>query len=191
MSALKFGESRFDTMLLYSESARNKPGEWVEMRFAVAPAKSPEETAAIYQDLVDHHGFIGAYNSVKRFARKLRHREPEQFDRLAFLPGGDELLSIATDRTVRRWDLATGAGTVLAEYANRPLRLTVAPNGGAFAVKFDADAVVVGSAGCGRGPERYVVHDVDGGDPVHVAVAVAVAVPLDPHQMSRDRHGRP
>ncbi|OGV72835.1 MAG: hypothetical protein A3K19_02525 [Lentisphaerae bacterium RIFOXYB12_FULL_65_16] len=52
MSALKFGESRFDTMLLYSESARNKPGEWVEMRFAVAPAKSPEETAAIYQDLV-------------------------------------------------------------------------------------------------------------------------------------------
>lgn len=42
---------------------------------------------AIYQDLVDHHGFTGAYNSVKRFARKLRHREPEQFDCLAFLPG--------------------------------------------------------------------------------------------------------
>ena len=42
---------------------------------------------AIYQDLVDLHGFTGAYNSVKRFAGKLRHREPEQFDRLAFLPG--------------------------------------------------------------------------------------------------------
>ena len=42
---------------------------------------------AIYQDLVDRHGFTGAYNSVKRFAGKLRHREPEQFDRLAFLPG--------------------------------------------------------------------------------------------------------
>jgi transposase len=42
---------------------------------------------AIYQDLVDEHGFTGAYNSVKRFAAKLRHREPEQFDRLSFLPG--------------------------------------------------------------------------------------------------------
>ena len=42
---------------------------------------------AIYQDLVDHHGFTGAYNAVKRFAGKLRHREPEEFDRLAFLPG--------------------------------------------------------------------------------------------------------
>lgn len=41
----------------------------------------------IYQDLVDLHGFAGAYNSFKRFAGKLRHREPEQFDRLAFLPG--------------------------------------------------------------------------------------------------------
>lgn len=42
---------------------------------------------AIYQDLVDRHGFTGAYNSVKRFVGKLRHREPEQFDRLAFVPG--------------------------------------------------------------------------------------------------------
>ncbi len=36
---------------------------------------------------MDLHGYAGAYNSVKRFANKLRHREPEQFDRLAFLPG--------------------------------------------------------------------------------------------------------
>jgi transposase len=42
---------------------------------------------AIYQDLVDAHGFGGAYNSVKRFVGTLRHTEPEQFDRLAFLPG--------------------------------------------------------------------------------------------------------
>lgn len=39
---------------------------------------------AIYQDLVDNHGFTGAYNSVKRFAGGLRAREPEQFDRLEF-----------------------------------------------------------------------------------------------------------
>ena len=42
---------------------------------------------AIYQDLVDQHGFGGAYNSVKRFVAKLRHKEPERFDRLSFLPG--------------------------------------------------------------------------------------------------------
>ncbi len=42
---------------------------------------------AIYQDLVDAHGFTGAYNSVKRFVRNLRKKAPEQFDRLSFLPG--------------------------------------------------------------------------------------------------------
>ena len=42
---------------------------------------------AIYQDLVDHHGFAGAYNSVKRFVASLRHKEPERFDRLSFMPG--------------------------------------------------------------------------------------------------------
>jgi len=42
---------------------------------------------AIYQDLVDAHGFTGAYNSVKRFVRALRKKAPEQFDRLSFLPG--------------------------------------------------------------------------------------------------------
>jgi hypothetical protein len=36
---------------------------------------------------VDHHDFKSRYNSVKRFCRDLRQREPEQFDRLEFLPG--------------------------------------------------------------------------------------------------------
>lgn len=42
---------------------------------------------AIYQDLVDNHGFTGAYNSVKRFCGGLCKSEPEQFDRLEFAPG--------------------------------------------------------------------------------------------------------
>lgn len=42
---------------------------------------------AIYQDLVDRFGFTGAYNSVKRFANQIVATEPEQFDRLEFLPG--------------------------------------------------------------------------------------------------------
>jgi len=42
---------------------------------------------AIYQHLVDDFAFTHRYNSVKRFVRSLRHKDPEQFDRLEFLPG--------------------------------------------------------------------------------------------------------
>lgn len=42
---------------------------------------------AIYQQLVDEFAFTHRYNSVKRFVRFLRHKDPEQFDRLEFLPG--------------------------------------------------------------------------------------------------------
>jgi hypothetical protein len=42
---------------------------------------------AIYQELVDDHGFSGRYNSVKRFVARTRVREPQQFDRRSFLPG--------------------------------------------------------------------------------------------------------
>ena len=61
---------------------------------------------AIYQDLVDAHGFAGRYNSVKRFVARIRVREPEQFDRLSFLPGeemqvdfGEGAPSLAARRT--------------------------------------------------------------------------------------------
>jgi transposase len=55
--------------------------------FIEAQLRLKRNATAIYQDLVDLHGFTGAYNSVKRFAAKLRVAEPEQFDRLEFLPG--------------------------------------------------------------------------------------------------------
>jgi len=42
---------------------------------------------SIYQELVDRFAFTHKYNSVKRFCRGLKHRDPEQFDRLEFLPG--------------------------------------------------------------------------------------------------------
>lgn len=41
----------------------------------------------IYQDLVERYGFTHRYNSVKRYVRCLKKREPEQYDRLEFLPG--------------------------------------------------------------------------------------------------------
>ena len=55
--------------------------------FIEAQLRLKRNATAIYQDLVDQHGFDGQYNSVKRFCAKLRHKEPEQFDRLSFLPG--------------------------------------------------------------------------------------------------------
>jgi transposase len=55
--------------------------------FIEAQLRLKRNFMAIYQDLVDSHGFAGAYNSVKRFAGGLREREPEQFDRLEFAPG--------------------------------------------------------------------------------------------------------
>ncbi len=55
--------------------------------FIEAQLRLRRNATAIYQDLVDSHGFAGQYNSVKRFVARLRHKEPEQFDRLSFLPG--------------------------------------------------------------------------------------------------------
>lgn len=42
---------------------------------------------SIYQDLVERHGFAHRYNSVKRFVRAMKAREPERFDVLESLPG--------------------------------------------------------------------------------------------------------
>ncbi len=55
--------------------------------FIEAQLRLKRNYMAIYQDLVDSHGFTGAYNSVKRFAGGLCATEPEQFDRLEFAPG--------------------------------------------------------------------------------------------------------
>ena len=55
--------------------------------FIEAQLRLRRNYTAIYQDLVDRFGFTGSYNSVKRFAGRLRQREPEQFDRLEFAPG--------------------------------------------------------------------------------------------------------
>jgi transposase len=55
--------------------------------FIQAQLRFKRNYTAIYQDLVDTHGFTGAYNSVKRFCGALCKHEPEQFDRLEFAPG--------------------------------------------------------------------------------------------------------
>jgi transposase len=66
----------------HARSACEPHREWIE-----AQVRLGRNATAIYQELVDRFGFIQRYNSVKRFCRALRSREPEQFDRLEFLPG--------------------------------------------------------------------------------------------------------
>ena len=66
----------------HARSACEGHREWIE-----AQVRLGRNAMAIYQELVDRFGFIQRYNSVKRFCRALRSREPEQFDRLEFLPG--------------------------------------------------------------------------------------------------------
>lgn len=55
--------------------------------FISAEVKKGRNATAIYQDLVERFCFTSRYNSVKRYVHKLKQTEPEQFDRLEFLPG--------------------------------------------------------------------------------------------------------
>ena len=66
----------------HARSACETHREWIE-----AQLRLRRNAVGIYQDLKDFHGFTAGYNSVKRFCRGLRTREPEQYDRLEFAPG--------------------------------------------------------------------------------------------------------
>jgi transposase len=56
--------------------------DWIE-----AQVRLGRNAVSIYQDLVEQQGFQHKYNSVKRFVRRLKAREPERFDVLEFMPG--------------------------------------------------------------------------------------------------------
>jgi transposase len=66
----------------HARSACESHRDWIEAKVRLGC-----NAMAIYQELVDHRGFTARYNSVKRFCRGLRAREPEQYDRLEFGPG--------------------------------------------------------------------------------------------------------
>jgi len=55
---------------------------WIEQQVELG-----RNAQSIYQDLVETRGFTHRYNSVKRFVRGFRTREPERFDVLESLPG--------------------------------------------------------------------------------------------------------
>ena len=56
--------------------------EWIEKQLRLG-----RNAVSIYQDLVELHGFENKYDSVKRFVRKWRKKEPKQYEHLDFPPG--------------------------------------------------------------------------------------------------------
>jgi transposase len=55
---------------------------WIEEQVRLG-----RNAVSIYQDLVERFAFEHKYNSVKRFCRALRKKNPAQYDRLDFPPG--------------------------------------------------------------------------------------------------------
>ena len=66
----------------HAGSACEPHRQWIEEQLRLG-----RNAMAIYQDLVELFGFTHRYNSVKRFVRGLKTKDPRQYDRLEFLPG--------------------------------------------------------------------------------------------------------
>lgn len=66
----------------HASSACEPHRAWIEEQVQLG-----RNAQAIYQDLVDRFEFEHRYNSVKRFVRSLKVRQPERFDVLESLPG--------------------------------------------------------------------------------------------------------
>jgi transposase/5S rRNA maturation endonuclease (ribonuclease M5) len=64
---------------------------WIEEQLRLG-----RNAMSIYQDLVELFGFTHRYNSVKRFVRRLKQKDPHQFDRLEFRPGEEAQVDYGT-----------------------------------------------------------------------------------------------
>ena len=75
----------------HARSACEPHREWIEEQVRLG-----RNAMAIYQDLVERFGFTHRYNSVKRFVRGLKKKDPRQYDRLEFLPGEEAQVDYGT-----------------------------------------------------------------------------------------------
>jgi transposase len=66
----------------HAHSACEHYRPWIEEQVCLG-----RNAVSIYQDLVERFAFEHKYNSVKRFCRALRRKNPAQYDRLEFPPG--------------------------------------------------------------------------------------------------------
>jgi transposase len=68
-----------------SASACEPWRDWIASQLAAG-----RNAKAIWQDLVDDHGFTATYQSVKRFVRKLQDGSPRQACAIIETPPGEE-----------------------------------------------------------------------------------------------------
>jgi len=69
-------------MPAHARSACEEHRPWIEEQVRLG-----RNAVSIYQDLVELYAFEHRYNSVKRFCRALRQKNPGRYDRLEFPPG--------------------------------------------------------------------------------------------------------
>lgn len=75
-------EALNDNIPAHARSVCEYHRPWIEEQVRLG-----RNAMAIYQDLVESFAFEHKYNSVKRFVRGLKKKNPKQYDRLEFLPG--------------------------------------------------------------------------------------------------------
>ena len=80
--AFEESESAEEKIPAHARSACEEHRSWIEEQVRLG-----RNAVAIYQDLVERYAFEHKYNSVKRFCRALRKKNPIQYDRLEFGPG--------------------------------------------------------------------------------------------------------
>jgi hypothetical protein len=98
------GDSALSQHHAQSAAARSRSN--CEVHRAFIDASKGRNAVAIYQDLVEHHGYAGAYNAVKRFVGKSRSHDPKISCRFESLVGADYvefrvMLSIADEAACR------------------------------------------------------------------------------------------
>ena len=80
--AFEGSPSEEEKLPAHARSACEEHRPWIEEQVRLG-----RNAVAIYQDLVELYAFEHRYNSVKRFCRALRKKNPGQYDRLEFPPG--------------------------------------------------------------------------------------------------------
>jgi transposase len=81
----------------HARSACEQHRPWIEEQVRLG-----RNAVAIYQDLIERFAFEHKYNSVKRFCRALRRKNPTQYDRLEFPPGEESQVDYGLGALTRK-----------------------------------------------------------------------------------------
>ncbi len=101
ISAFEFSYNEY-SIPAHARSACEPHRLWIEEQVRLG-----RNAVSIYQDLVERYAFEHKYNSVKRFCRALRKKNPTQYDRLEFPPGEEAQVDYGLGALTRKPDTNT------------------------------------------------------------------------------------